>query len=47
MLIPNTTRLFKKVALHGLALIALLVVFITYLRPDFLVSMADQLWSCF
>ena len=47
MLTPNITRLLKKVALHGLALLALLAVFITYLRPDFLVSMADQLWSCF
>ena len=47
MLTPNTTRLLKKVALHGLALVALLAVFMTYLRPDFLVSMADQLWSCF
>ena len=44
---PNKTRILKKVALHGLALLALLAVFITYLRPDFLVSMADQLWSCF
>ena len=47
MLTPNTTRLLKKVVLHGMALIALLAVFMTYLRPDFLVSMADQLWSCF
>jgi hypothetical protein len=37
----------KKVVLHGLALVVLAAVFVTYIRPDFLVSMADQLWSCF
>lgn len=47
MLAPNTRRVLKKVALHGLTLVALAAVFATYLRPDFLVSMADQLWSCF
>lgn len=47
MLAPTTARFFKKMALHGLALVALIAVFMTYLRPDFLVSMADQLWSCF
>jgi hypothetical protein len=40
-------RVLKKVVLHGLALVALAAVFVTYIRPDFLVSMADQLWSCF
>ncbi len=44
---PNTKRVIKKVALHSLALCVLVAVFVTYLRPDFLVSMADQLWSCF
>lgn len=47
MLDPNQKRVLKKLALHGLALVALAAVFVTYLRPDFLVSMADQLWSCF
>ena len=29
------------------ALAALLATFALYHRPDFLVSLADQLWSCF
>ena len=46
---PNSDkkRVIKKVTLHLLALAALFAVFAAYLRPDFLVSMADQLWSCF
>jgi hypothetical protein len=44
---PVRNRILKKVGLHALALAALVVVFAAYLRPDFLVSMADQLWSCF
>lgn len=44
---PAGKHLLKKVALHGLALMALIAVFVMYLRPEFLVSMADQLWSCF
>lgn len=47
MLDPHQKRVLKKVTLHGLALLALAAVFLAYLRPDFLVSMADQLWSCF
>jgi len=30
-----------------LALIALGGVFLLYTRPDFMVGMANQLWSCF
>jgi hypothetical protein len=30
-----------------LALAALLLVFSLYTRPDFLLTMANQLWSCF
>ena len=30
-----------------LALAVLLLVFSLYTRPDFLLTMADQLWSCF
>jgi len=29
------------------ALAALLATFALYHRPDFLVSLADQIWSCF
>ncbi len=33
--------------LWGSALLVLLAVFSLYLRPDFLLTLADQLWSCF
>jgi hypothetical protein len=29
------------------ALAALLAVFALYTRPDFLVTLADQIWACF
>ncbi len=31
----------------ALATLASLAVFALYMRPDFLVQLADQLWSCF
>lgn len=31
----------------GIALAALAGVFALYTRPEFLVSLADQLWACF
>ena len=31
----------------GAALLVLLAVFALYTRPDFLLTLADQLWSCF
>jgi hypothetical protein len=41
----------KKSARHGLAwaavLALLLAVFTLYTRPDFLVTLADQVWACF
>lgn len=41
----------KKLPRHllawGLALAALLAVFALYTRPDFLLTLADQLWACF
>lgn len=36
-------RLFWRI----LALAALVGVFLMYTRPDFMVDMANQLWSCF
>jgi hypothetical protein len=36
-------RLFWRI----LALAALAGVFLMYTRPDFMVDMANQLWSCF
>ncbi|WP_283957662.1 hypothetical protein [Ramlibacter sp. 2FC] len=37
----------RKFLWHGAALALLLAVFALYARPDFLVTLADQLWSCF
>lgn len=37
----------RKLLWHGAALALLLAVFALYARPDFLVTLADQLWSCF
>lgn len=37
----------RKIALYGAAALALAGVFAMYTRPEFLVSLADQLWACF
>jgi hypothetical protein len=39
--------LAKKVALWAIAIIASLAVFALYTRPDFLFTLANQLWGCF
>ena len=36
-----------KVLVWTAAILALLGTFALYNRPDFLVNLADQLWSCF
>lgn len=40
-------RPLLHVAALGLALLALLVVFSLYLRPEFIVMLAQQAWACF
>lgn len=37
----------RKVLGWLLAIVVLLAVFALYTRPDFLVTVADQVWSCF
>jgi hypothetical protein len=37
----------RKVTLWALAIVVLLAVFALYTRPDFLLTVADQVWSCF
>jgi len=37
----------RKVILWALAIILLLAVFALYTRPEFLLTVADQVWSCF
>lgn len=36
-----------RVLIYAVALALLLATFAAYTRPDFLVTLADQLWSCF
>jgi hypothetical protein len=36
-----------KFAAYSAAVAALLAVFALYTRPDFLVTLADQIWACF
>lgn len=40
-------KLSRQLLAWGLALAALLAVFALYTRPDFLLTLADQLWACF
>jgi len=37
----------RKLALYALAVAAALGVFALYTRPDFLLTLADQIWACF
>lgn len=37
----------QRVVLYCVALAALLAVFALYLRPDFMVTLAQQVWACF
>ncbi|HSV54158.1 MAG TPA: hypothetical protein VLJ57_18715 [Burkholderiaceae bacterium] len=37
----------RKWLAYGAALAVLLAVFALYARPDFLVTLADQVWACF
>jgi hypothetical protein len=36
-----------KIAAYGTALLACLGVFGLYLQPEFMVSLAGQIWACF
>jgi hypothetical protein len=36
-----------KLLVYAVALAVLLCVFALYTRPEFLMNLADQLWSCF
>ena len=37
----------RRLALWALALAALLAVFMLYLKPEFVLTLANQLWACF
>jgi uncharacterized membrane protein len=40
----NTTQ---KALLYGAAVLACLAVFGLYLKPEFMVTLAGQMWACF
>lgn len=46
MRMPKNTSLIRLLV-HTGALVVLLIVFSAYTQPDFLVTLADQVWSCF
>lgn len=37
----------RRIALWAGAVAALAAVFALYLRPDFMVTLANQIWACF
>ena len=37
----------RRLISYALAVAAALAVFALYTRPDFLVTLADQVWACF
>jgi hypothetical protein len=39
--------MMQKIALWSLAMLVLLGVFSLYARPDFLLTLANQVWACF
>ena len=47
---PKARDIMKRgrvIFFYALALCVLLGVFTLYLRPDFLVTLANQVWACF
>ncbi|MCZ8252003.1 MAG: hypothetical protein O9318_06010 [Hylemonella sp.] len=40
-------RITRQLLAWAAALALLLAVFALYTRPDFLVTLADQIWACF
>ena len=37
----------RKALVWAIIVVVLALVSLLYLRPDFVISMADQLWACF
>lgn len=44
---PKPPVSLRRWAAYAAALATLMAVFSLYLRPEFMVSLADQLWACF
>ena len=47
MIRPRIQKLLSHVVPYGLAVAILLGVFALYTQPDFLVTLANQVWACF
>ena len=43
----RVTRHGARLAAYAAALVILLCVFALYLRPEFMVTLAQQVWACF
>jgi hypothetical protein len=44
---PQRSRLAWRITAYAAGLLACLLVFGLYKQPEFMVMMANQLWSCF
>jgi hypothetical protein len=44
---PGQKLVVQKILLYAVAVGALLAVFALYSRPDFLFTLANQIWLCF
>ena len=44
---PKVMPRLRKLIVYAIALAVLLAVFALYTRPDFLVTLANQVWACF
>ena len=44
---PATTPAWLRVLVWTVVLAVLLAVFALYTRPDFMLTLADQIWACF
>ena len=40
-------KLWQRIAIWSAALAVLLAVFALYLQPQFMLTLADQVWACF
>jgi hypothetical protein len=45
--LPFSSALIRQLAIGLLCVVILLAVLSMYLRPEFLLTLADQVWGCF
>lgn len=44
---PMRSNRLPRLLAYAVALVLLLLVFSLYLQPDFMVTLAQQVWACF